>query len=155
MLELLIAGGWLMVPILLCSVLMLAICIERFYTLNPKKIAPPHLLATVWKQLKRGELDAANAAHYAERQRAFAERLRAAIARWEKEAAPLRGMRVVAQHVTDRGVPASQVEVSLERNMQCAVKTCGHCQVGPYFACTDGPVLSWDVVDPLLTVREL
>ena len=64
-------------------------------------------------------------------------------------------MRVVAQHVTDRGVPASQVEVSLERNMQCAVKTCGHCQVGPYFACTDGPVLSWDVVDPLLTVREL
>lgn len=64
-------------------------------------------------------------------------------------------MRVVAQHVTDRGVPASQVEVSLERNMQCAVKTCGHCQVGPFFACTDGPVLTWDVVDPLLTVREL
>ncbi len=64
-------------------------------------------------------------------------------------------MRVVAQHVTDRGVPSSQVEVSLERNMQCAVKTCGHCQVGPYFACTDGPVLTWDVVDALLTVREL
>tara|TARA_R110002072_G_scaffold8018_6_gene42408 strand:+ start:474 stop:1097 length:624 start_codon:yes stop_codon:yes gene_type:complete len=58
-LELLLAGGWLMVPIVLCSILMLAICIERFYTLNPKKIAPPHLLATVWKQLKRGELDAA------------------------------------------------------------------------------------------------
>jgi biopolymer transport protein ExbB len=38
---------------------MLAICIERFYTLNPKKIAPEHLLATVWKQLKRNELDAA------------------------------------------------------------------------------------------------
>ena len=64
-------------------------------------------------------------------------------------------MRVVAQHVTDRGVPASQVEVSLERNMQCAVKTCGHCQIGPFFACTDGPVLTWDVVDALLTVREL
>lgn len=64
-------------------------------------------------------------------------------------------MRVVAQHVTDRGVPPSQVEVSLERNMQCAVKTCGHCQVGPFFACTDGPVLTWDVVDALLTVREL
>jgi biopolymer transport protein ExbB len=57
-LELLLAGGWLMVPIVLCSVLMLAICIERFYTLNAKKIAPPHLLATVWKQLKQGELDA-------------------------------------------------------------------------------------------------
>jgi biopolymer transport protein ExbB len=39
-------------------VVVLAICIERFYTLNPKKIAPPHLLATVWKQLKGGEMDA-------------------------------------------------------------------------------------------------
>lgn len=45
--------------ILLCSVLALAICIERLYTLNPKKISPPHLLATVWKQLKAGELDTA------------------------------------------------------------------------------------------------
>jgi NAD(P)H-flavin reductase len=64
-------------------------------------------------------------------------------------------MRVVAQHLTDRGVAASSVEVSVERNMQCAVKTCGHCQVGPFFACTDGPVLTWDVVEALLTVREL
>ncbi len=59
MLELLTAGGPLMVLIVLCSIVVLAICIERLYTLNPKKIAPPHLLATVWKQLKAGELDAA------------------------------------------------------------------------------------------------
>lgn len=58
MLDLLVAGGWLMVLIVLSSVLALAICIERLYTLNPRKIAPPHLLATVWQQLKRGELDA-------------------------------------------------------------------------------------------------
>ncbi len=58
MLELVTAGGWLMVVILLCSVVGFAICIERLYTLNPKKIAPPHLLATVWKQLKAGEMDA-------------------------------------------------------------------------------------------------
>ena len=57
MLELLLAGGWVMILIVLSSVVALAICIERFYTLNPRKIAPPHLLATVWKQLKRGELD--------------------------------------------------------------------------------------------------
>ncbi|MDP4917034.1 MAG: MotA/TolQ/ExbB proton channel family protein [Haliea sp.] len=57
MLELITAGGWLMVLILLCSILALAICIERLYTLNAKKISPPHLLATVWKQLKAGELD--------------------------------------------------------------------------------------------------
>lgn len=58
MLELLTAGGWLMIFIVLSSVVALAICIERLYTLNPKKIAPPHLLATVWKQLKAGEMDA-------------------------------------------------------------------------------------------------
>lgn len=67
---------------------------------NPHIHLDPHnLLAVAAPLAKRmGELDAASAAHYAERQRAFAERLRAAIARWEKEAAPLRGMRVVAQH---------------------------------------------------------
>ncbi|HEY6131244.1 MAG TPA: MotA/TolQ/ExbB proton channel family protein [Halioglobus sp.] len=59
MLELLMAGGWVMVPLVLSSVLGLAICFERLYMLNPKKISPPHLLVTVWKQLKRGELDAA------------------------------------------------------------------------------------------------
>ena len=58
MLELLTAGGWLMVLILLSSVVGLAICVERLYTLSPRKIAPPHLLATVWKQLKAGEMDA-------------------------------------------------------------------------------------------------
>jgi|TARA_R100000697_G_scaffold31101_1_gene41462 biopolymer transport protein ExbB len=56
-LELVTAGGWLMLLILLCSILALAICVERLYTLNARKIAPPHLLATVWKQLKAGELD--------------------------------------------------------------------------------------------------
>ena len=58
MLELVTAGGWLMVFIIIGSIVAAAICIERLYTLNPKKIAPPHLLASVWKQLKAGEMDA-------------------------------------------------------------------------------------------------
>ena len=57
MLELVTAGGFLMIPLLLCSVVVLAICIERLYTLNARKIAPPHLLATVWQQLKADQLD--------------------------------------------------------------------------------------------------
>lgn len=67
---------------------------------NPHiQLDPRNLLAVAGPLAKRlGELDAANAGHYAARQQAFAERMRAAIARWEKEAAPLRGMRVVAQH---------------------------------------------------------
>jgi biopolymer transport protein ExbB len=57
-LNLLAAGGWVMPVIVLCSVIALAISIERSVALNPTRIAPPHLLATVWKQLKAGELDA-------------------------------------------------------------------------------------------------
>jgi len=58
-LELVTAGGWLMLPIVFSSIVALAICAERLFTLNAKKISPPHLLATVWKQLKAGELDVA------------------------------------------------------------------------------------------------
>jgi zinc/manganese transport system substrate-binding protein len=45
-----------------------------------------------------GQLDPANAAFYQERYRAFDERLRAAIARWEREAAALRGVPIVVHH---------------------------------------------------------
>ncbi len=58
MLELVTAGGWLMLPIVLCSVIALGICIERLITLNTDKISPPHLLARVWTQLKNNEIDA-------------------------------------------------------------------------------------------------
>lgn len=58
MLDLLSAGGWVMPLIVLGSVIALAISIERWVALNPRRIAPPHLLATVWRQLKAGELDA-------------------------------------------------------------------------------------------------
>ena len=50
--DLLAAGGWVMPVIVLCSVIALGISIERSVALNPDRIAPPHLLANVWKQLK-------------------------------------------------------------------------------------------------------
>lgn len=67
---------------------------------NPHIQLDPHNLQAVAAPLAKrlGELDAANAGFYAERHKAFAERMRAAIARWEQEAAPLKGMRVIAQH---------------------------------------------------------
>ncbi|MDZ7826550.1 MAG: MotA/TolQ/ExbB proton channel family protein [Gammaproteobacteria bacterium] len=58
MLEVVQAGGWLMTPILLCSVIAAAICIERLWTLKPSRIAPRHTLATVWGWLKKDEFDA-------------------------------------------------------------------------------------------------
>ena len=58
MLEIISAGGWLMLPILLCSVAVIGIGIERFVALNPKKIAPRNLLAQVWGWIKNSQLDA-------------------------------------------------------------------------------------------------
>ncbi|WP_163833922.1 MotA/TolQ/ExbB proton channel family protein [Spartinivicinus ruber] len=55
--ELIVAGGWLMLPILICSILALAIIIERAWTLRPSKIAPKHTLALVWKWIKNKQLD--------------------------------------------------------------------------------------------------
>ena len=52
------AGGWLMLPILLCSVVAAAIVIERFWSLSRSRIAPPYLMAQVWTWLKNKQLDA-------------------------------------------------------------------------------------------------
>lgn len=57
--ELVFAGGWMMIPLILASVLAVAICIERFWTLRPENIAPKHLLAQVWMWIKNNELDSA------------------------------------------------------------------------------------------------
>ncbi len=51
------AGGWLMLPILLCSVLALAIVVERFWSLQRKRIVPRHLVAQVWHWQRSGEID--------------------------------------------------------------------------------------------------
>ena len=57
MLEIILAGGWLMVPILLSSTLAVAIIIERFWTLRRSKVMPDGLGATVEDWAARHELD--------------------------------------------------------------------------------------------------
>jgi NAD(P)H-flavin reductase len=64
-------------------------------------------------------------------------------------------MRRTARALLARQVPATRVRVSLERNMRCGVAECGHCQLGPLLLCRDGPVVSYAVAAPLLTIREL
>ena len=58
MFEIVQAGGWLMIPIILCSVISAAICVERFWTLRANQIAPRNLLAQVWNWVNNNELDA-------------------------------------------------------------------------------------------------
>jgi len=54
--ELIQQGGWLMLPILLSSVIALTIVIERFITLQAKKVAPSNLVAQVWQWHKNNTL---------------------------------------------------------------------------------------------------
>ena len=64
-------------------------------------------------------------------------------------------MRFAAQALLERGLPAERIYVSMERDMQCGLGHCGHCQLGPTLICRDGPVYRWDEVAPLMEVREL
>ncbi|MFC3680131.1 MotA/TolQ/ExbB proton channel family protein [Bacterioplanoides pacificum] len=57
MLEIIQSGGWMMVPIIIASILALAITVERFWTLRPQQIAPSDLLARVWGWMKNNQLD--------------------------------------------------------------------------------------------------
>lgn len=46
-----------MLPIILCSISVAAICIERYLALNTEKVAPKNLLAQVWGWIKNSQLD--------------------------------------------------------------------------------------------------
>lgn len=58
MYELVLAGGWVMVPLLLCSVAVVTIAAERYWTLSAGKVVPPALLAQIWDWVQKGQLDA-------------------------------------------------------------------------------------------------
>lgn len=68
------------------------------------------------------------------------------------------GPEVMMRHTADGlravGLAPTQIYVSMERNMKCAIGHCGHCQFGPMFVCKDGPVLRFDRVAPWLPIRE-
>jgi NAD(P)H-flavin reductase len=64
-------------------------------------------------------------------------------------------MRFTVMTALNRGMSPQQIWVSLERNMQCAVGLCGHCQLGPQFICKDGPVFRYDQVAAWMDVEAL
>lgn len=64
-------------------------------------------------------------------------------------------MRFGAEVLLSKDVAREDIRVSLERNMQCGVGWCGHCQLGPLLLCRDGPVVGYHLAEPLLAVKEL
>jgi len=64
-------------------------------------------------------------------------------------------MRFTVQELLGRGVDPDNIFVSLERNMQCGLGLCGHCQLGPLFICKDGPVFPFSRVKDWFGRREV
>ena len=58
-------------------------------------------------------------------------------------------MRFVIQALQRTSLEAGQIYLSMERNMKCAIGFCGHCQMGPFFICKDGPVFAYPQVRAL------
>lgn len=52
-------------------------------------------------------------------------------------------------------VRSDQIFLTMERRMDCGVGLCGHCQIGPYFVCRDGPVFSAAELTGVLGVEGL
>jgi biopolymer transport protein ExbB len=57
MVEIVKAGGWLMAPIILCAIIALGIILERFWTLQQKRVLPADLTSKVWGWVKEETLD--------------------------------------------------------------------------------------------------
>jgi biopolymer transport protein ExbB len=57
MLEIIQAGGWLMLPIIACSIVAAAIIMERLWTFQQKRVLPQDLTAQAWQWVKADQLD--------------------------------------------------------------------------------------------------
>ena len=63
-------------------------------------------------------------------------------------------IRFVIFEALARRIAPESIFVSLERNMKCGQGACGHCQIGPYFICRDGPVFKFSDLQPFFNVEE-
>ncbi len=64
-------------------------------------------------------------------------------------------MRFTVRELLAKGVPPEKIYISMERNMECGLGHCGHCQLGPTFVCKDGPVYSFAAIKPWFELREV
>ena len=64
-------------------------------------------------------------------------------------------MRFVVAGLVHNGLRPDRMWVSMERNMQCGIGHCGHCQLGPSLVCRDGPVYKWSEIAPWLAIRDV
>jgi NAD(P)H-flavin reductase len=64
-------------------------------------------------------------------------------------------MRFTIKELKNQGMDDTNLYLSMERNMKCAIGFCGHCQFGPKFICKDGPVLRYDTIRTIFGQRQI
>jgi NAD(P)H-flavin reductase len=55
-------------------------------------------------------------------------------------------MKFSTQKLLETGFRMENIYVSMEKNMSCGMGKCGHCRIGPFYACQDGPVFRFDKI---------
>ena len=55
-------------------------------------------------------------------------------------------MKFTTQKLLSMGFTPGRIHLSMERNMSCGIGKCGHCRIGSYYVCKDGPVLRYDTI---------
>jgi NAD(P)H-flavin reductase len=56
-------------------------------------------------------------------------------------------MKFATMKMLQHGFKGSQIYLSMEKNMSCGIGKCGHCMLGKYYVCKDGPVFKYDQID--------
>lgn len=64
-------------------------------------------------------------------------------------------MRFVIFEALARKISPEHIFISMERNMNCGMGLCGHCQLGPAFVCRDGPVFTYRQMESHLSLEDL
>ncbi|EKD71091.1 MAG: hypothetical protein ACD_46C00274G0001 [uncultured bacterium] len=62
-------------------------------------------------------------------------------------------MRTAIHSLVKKGIPEENIYLSMERNMECGIGQCGHCQYGGLFICKDGPIFPYPVIKSLFSVE--
>lgn len=55
-------------------------------------------------------------------------------------------MKFTTLKLLDLGLKDENIYLSMEKNMSCGIGKCGHCRIGSYYACKDGPVFTYDKI---------
>ncbi|OGX14771.1 MAG: oxidoreductase [Omnitrophica WOR_2 bacterium RBG_13_41_10] len=63
-------------------------------------------------------------------------------------------MKFVTLKLLDLGFSPKDIYLSMEKNMSCGLGKCGHCRIGSYYVCRDGPVFTYDILKDIPDIWE-